>query len=129
MCCIRDAKTAETLPLHSRNEEYRREPLNEERVRQILDIEGHAGAIYQEAVQKAEELPDQVEREAQTLLEKARTEAQSQARELLDEAQATDACARILDQARAEAERRENLAQSHFDRAVSYVLDRLAGKE
>jgi len=103
--------------------------LNEDRVQQILDIEGQARAIYQEAVQKAEELPAQAAREAQTLIENARADAQSQARQLLDEAQAADACARTLDQARAEAERMENLAQSHFDRAVSYVLDRLAGKE
>lgn len=103
--------------------------MNEERVRQILDIESQAQAIYQEAVHKAEELPDQAERGAQALIEKARTDAQAQAQQLVDEAQAQDACDSILYQARDEAEHMENLARSHFDRAVGYVLDRLAGKE
>ena len=103
--------------------------MNEERVRQILDIENQAQAIYQEAVHQAEELPDQAEREAQALIEKAHQDAQAQAQQLLDEAQAQDACDNVLHQARGEAERMENLARSHFDRAVGYVLDRLAGKD
>jgi vacuolar-type H+-ATPase subunit H len=103
--------------------------LNEERVRQILDIESQAQAIYQEAVRKAQELPDRAEREARTLIEKARKDAQAQAQQLLDQAQAQDTCDSILHRAREEAEHMENLARSHFDRAVGYVLDRLAGKE
>ena len=103
--------------------------MNEERVRQILDIESQAQAIYQEAVHKAEDLPDQAEREAQTIIEKARKDAHAQAQQLLDQAQAQDACDSILHRARDEAEHMENLARSHFDRAVGYVLDRLAGKE
>jgi vacuolar-type H+-ATPase subunit H len=103
--------------------------LNEERVRQILDIESQAQRLYQEGVRKAKELPDQAEQEAQALIEKARKNAQVQAQQLLEEAQAPDACDRILDQARDEAERMENLAHSHFDRAVSYVLARVAGRE
>ena len=103
--------------------------MNEERVRQILDIENQAQEIYQEAVHKAEELPDQAEREAQTLIEQARQDAQVQAQQLLDEAQAQDACDDILHQAQSQVQRMELLAQSHFDRAVGYVIDWLAGKE
>ena len=55
--------------------------------------------------------------------------SRAQARQLVSEAQAQDACDRVLDQARTEAERMENLARNHFDRAVSHVLARLAGKE
>ena len=115
--------------LDSRVKECRREFLNEERVRQILDIESQAQVIYQEAVRRTEELPDQAEREAQTLLEQTRMDAQAQAQQLLDEAQAPAASDSILHRARDEADHMENLARSHFDRAVGYVLDRLAGKE
>ena len=103
--------------------------LNEERVRQILDIESQAQAIYQESVRKAEALPGQAEGEAQNLIDQARKEAQAQAQQLLDKAQASDECDNILRQAHDEAEHMENLARSHFDRAVGYVRDRLAGKE
>ena len=103
--------------------------MNEERVRQILDIESEAQTIYQKAVHEAEELPDQAEQESQALIEKAREDAQLQAQQLLDEAQAKDACDDVLRRAREEAERMENLARSHFDRAVGYVIGRLAGKE
>ena len=52
-----------------------------------------------------------------------------QAQQLLDQAQAPDACEGVPHQAREEVQHMETLAQSHFDRAVRYVIDRLAGKE
>ena len=103
--------------------------MNEERVRQILDIESEAQAIYQKAVHEAEDLPDQAEQESQVLIEKARQDAQLQAQKILDEAQDQDACDDIVRRAREEAEHMENLALGHFDRAVGYVIARLAGKE
>jgi vacuolar-type H+-ATPase subunit H len=103
--------------------------VNEERVRQILDIEDQAQAIYQEATQQAEELPARAEREAKEVVEQARADAQREAQQLIEKARAEDACDRILDRANVEAERMEHLGESHFDRAVGYVLDRLAGKE
>jgi vacuolar-type H+-ATPase subunit H len=103
--------------------------VNEERVQQILDIESQAQDLYQQAVHQAEELPDQAEQEAQELIEKARQDAQAQAKQLVDEAQARDACDNLIHQAQVEAERMENLARGHLDRAVGYVLDRLAGKD
>ena len=103
--------------------------MNEKRVQQILDIESEAQAIYQEAVHKAQDLPNQSEQEARAMIEKAREEAQAQARQLLHQAQAQEACDSILRQSQEEIGRMEGLARSHFDRAVGYVLDRLAGKE
>lgn len=103
--------------------------LNEERVRQVLKIEREAQGIHDAAVREAALLPQQAEKKAQSLIEKARAEAQAEARQLIANAQAKEECARILAQAEEEARRMEALAMSHFDRAVSYVLDRVVGKE
>lgn len=103
--------------------------MNEKRVQQILDIESEAQAIYQEAVHKAGDLPNQSEQEAQKIIEKAREDAQAQAQQLLRQAQAQDAYDSTLRQAQEEIGRMESLARNHFDRAVGYILDRLAGKE
>jgi vacuolar-type H+-ATPase subunit H len=105
--------------------------LNEEHIEKVLDIEKQAQAVYDAAVREAEQLPVQAEKEAQALLEKARTDAQAEAHRLIAEAQtqAQDESARIVKEAEEEAERMETLAISHFDHAVSYVLDQVAGKE
>jgi len=102
--------------------------LNEERVRQILEIEKQAQDIHDAAVREAEQLPIQAEKEARAIIEKARIEAQEEARRLIANAQAQEECARILAQAEKEAERMEALAMSHFDRAVNYVLDQVVGR-
>jgi vacuolar-type H+-ATPase subunit H len=105
--------------------------LNEEHVEKVLKIEKQAQAIYDAAVGEAEQLPVQAEEEAQALLEQVQTDAQAKARRLIAEAQAQarDEGARIVKEAEEEAEHMEALAISHFDHAVSYVLDRVAGKE
>jgi vacuolar-type H+-ATPase subunit H len=105
--------------------------LNEEHVEKVLEIEKRAQAIYDAAVGEAEQLPVQAEKEAQALLEEVQTDAQAEARRLIAEtqAQARDESARIVKEAEEEAERIEALAISHFDHAVSYVLDRVVGKE
>ena len=104
--------------------------MNEEHIEKVLGIEKRARAVYDAAVREAEQLPVQAEEEAQALLEEARTDAQTEARRLIAEAQAQaqDESARIVQEAEEEAERMEALANSRFDRAVSYVLDRVAGK-
>jgi V/A-type H+-transporting ATPase subunit G/H len=105
--------------------------LNEERVRQIVDLEQRAQAIYEKAVREAEQLPAQAEKEVRVLIEKAQSEAQTQARQLVAdaEAQAQAESARVLEQAKQNAERMKALAMGHFDRAVGFVLNRVTGRE
>jgi cell division septum initiation protein DivIVA len=103
--------------------------LNEKRIQQVLEIERQAQAIREAALRAAEQLPIQAEQEAQALIEKARTDAEEEARQLVTNAQAQEECARILAQADEESRHLEALAMSHFDHAVGYVLDRLAGRE
>jgi len=64
--------------------------LNEERVRQILEIEKQAQDIHDAAVREAEQLPIQAEKEARAIIEKARIEAQEEARRLIANAQAQE---------------------------------------
>jgi len=103
--------------------------LNEKLIQQVLEIEKQAQAIHEVAVREAGQLPVQAEQEARALVEKARADAQEQARQLVADAQAQEETARIQTQAEAEARRMEALAADHFDEAVRYVLDRVAGKE
>jgi len=114
-----------TLSWHSIGENS----LNEKFIQQVLAIEEQAQAIHEAAMHEAEQSPTQAEQEAQAVIEKARSDAQEEARQLIAQAQAKEECARILTQAEKEARRMEVLATSHMDRSVSYVLDRVAGRE
>jgi vacuolar-type H+-ATPase subunit H len=103
--------------------------LNEQRIRQIFDIEKQAQAIHDAAVHDAEQLQKQAEQEAQTLVEKARAEAQEETQRLASDRQTSDECERILAEGEAKSRQLETLAAQHFDRAVDFVLNRLIGRE
>jgi vacuolar-type H+-ATPase subunit H len=102
---------------------------NKNRIQQVLEIEKKAQAIHDSAVREAEQFPLRAEQEAQALIEQARAEAEEEARQLISRAHAEEETARILSQAEEEVRRMEVLAMSNFDRAVSFVLDRVAGRE
>jgi vacuolar-type H+-ATPase subunit H len=103
--------------------------LNEQRIRQVLEIENQAQAIHEAAVRDAEQLQKKANQEAQALVEKTRAEAQEEARRLVENAQASDERTRILAQSEEKSRQMETLATKHFDRAVGYVLDQLIGRE
>jgi vacuolar-type H+-ATPase subunit H len=103
--------------------------MNENRIRQVLEIEKKAQELHTQAVNEAQQLPTQAEQEAQSILEKARAEAQEEARQIVARAKAEDEVARILTQAEEKNQNLEALAMSNFDRAVNYILDRVIGKE
>ena len=102
---------------------------NRARIQQVLDIEKQAQATQDAAVREAEQFPLRADQEAQALIEKAKASAEDEARELVSHAQAEEECARILAQAATEVQSMEALGMSHFDRAVNFVLDRVAGRE
>jgi len=102
--------------------------MNENRIQQVLDIEKQAQEIHDAAVRDAQQLPIVAEQEAQSLLGKARADAHDEARQLVANAQAEDEVARILAQADEKNRQIETLAMKNFDRAVAYVLERLAGR-
>jgi vacuolar-type H+-ATPase subunit H len=103
--------------------------LNEKRIQQVLDIEREAEAIRAKAVSEAEQIPVRAEQESQELIEKARAAAQEEARRLLLKAQAEQESAGILSETEERVRRIETTAMRNFDRAVTYVLNRVVGRE
>jgi vacuolar-type H+-ATPase subunit H len=103
--------------------------MNEDRIRQVVEIEKQAQEIHDVAIRDAQQLPILAEQEAQALIEKARVAAQEEARQIIAKAQAEEETARILAQAGEKNRQIETLAKSNFDRAVNYILDRVIGRE
>jgi vacuolar-type H+-ATPase subunit H len=68
------------------------------------------------------------EQEAQELVNKARAEAQEEARQIVAKAKAEDEVTRILAEAEEKNRQLETTAKSNMDRAVNFILDRVTGK-
>jgi len=102
--------------------------MNEKLIEQVLQIEKQAQEIQEAAKREAEQLPIQAEKEAQALIEKARLEAEEEARRLIASAQSKEQSTRILGEAEEKGRQLEALAISNIDRAVNYVLERVAGR-
>ena len=103
--------------------------MNEKNIQEVLEIEKQADAIHEAALREAQQIPVQAEQEAQALIEKARAAAKEEARKLIDSAQAAEETARILSEAEGQIRRTDGLAKKNFDRAVSYVMSRVIGRE
>jgi hypothetical protein len=103
--------------------------MNENRIQQVLEIEKQAQEIHEMALRDAQQLPISADLESQEIVEKARADAQQEARQLVDKAEAKEETARILADAEAKNRQVEALAMSNFDRAVNYILDRVIGSE
>ncbi len=101
--------------------------MNEKLIQQVLQVERQAQEIRDQAIHKAEQLPVLADQEAQLLIEKAKADAQKEARQILSKAQAEEETARILAQAKEKNHQLEALAMSNFDRAVTYVVQRIVG--
>ena len=103
--------------------------MHEKRIQEIMEIEKQAQALLDAATREAEALPKRAEQEAQDLIEKARTSAREEARRLLDQAVARAAVADIVSKAELQVREMESMGEKNLDRAVRYVLDRVAGKQ
>jgi V/A-type H+-transporting ATPase subunit G/H len=103
--------------------------MDDNRIQQVLMIEKEAQEIADAAIREAEQLPLQAEQEAQALIDKARADAQEEARRLVANAEAKDECARIQAEAEEKIKRTKNLSIGHLDRAVTHVIDRVVGRE
>jgi len=103
--------------------------VNEKRIEQVLEIEKQALAVHETARHEAEQIPIQAAKDAQALIEKARAEAEEKARDIVAKAGPKEECDRIMAQAEESARKTTELGMSNFDRAVSFVLNRVIGKE
>ncbi len=103
--------------------------MNEKLIQQVLEIEKQAQEIHDSAIKDAEQLPVKAGQEGEVLVEQARKAAQEEARRLVAEANAQEESARILADVNEKINLAKSLALTHFDRAVGYVLDRVAGRD
>jgi len=102
--------------------------VNEKQIQQVIEIEKRAQEIHDAALKEAQQLPVIAEQEAQSLIEKAKAEAEQEAREMLSKVQADEEGARILSEVEEKNRQFETVAASNLDRAVEYVLERVIGK-
>ena len=102
--------------------------MNEKHIQQVLDIEKQAQEIHESAMKEAQQLPVIAAQEAQALIEKAKLEAQQQAREMVSGVKAEEENTRILSEVEEKNKQFEALAMSNLDRAVNYVLERVIGR-
>jgi vacuolar-type H+-ATPase subunit H len=103
--------------------------LNDNRIQQILDIEKKADAIRAAALKEAQMIPQQAELKAQALIDQSRKDTEEEVRRLLDTAKADKEGDQIISEAQAKIKHNELLAAQNMDRAISYVLSRVVGKE
>lgn len=103
--------------------------MNEKRIEEVIAIEKQAGEAYNKAVKDADRIPLQAEKEAKTLVEKARTEAEAEAQQMLANSQPKDECDNILADAEKQIKHNDAVAKQNFDRAVTYVISRVLGRE
>jgi hypothetical protein len=102
--------------------------MNEKHIQKVLEIEKRAREIHEAALKEAQQLPVIAEQEAQALIEKAKAEAQKEARELVSQVKADEESARILSETEEKNKQFDTLATSNLDRAVAYVLERVIGR-
>jgi vacuolar-type H+-ATPase subunit H len=102
----------------------------QEVVSEVLAIERAALAMQAEAQVDAERLVAEAGVAAAALRARSREEASQAAAQqsAADKAAADAECARILDEARAEAERFERQAEARMDEAIAHVVARVAGR-
>ncbi len=103
--------------------------MNENRIRQVLEIEKRAQENYDAALKEAQQLPTLAEQEAQEIVNKARAQAEEEAKQIVAKAKAEDEVARILSEAEAKNRQLESQATGNFDKAVNFIIDRVIGKE
>jgi len=103
--------------------------MNDERIQQVIAIEKEAQQIQDAAVRDSEQLLMLANQEVDKIIEQAQKEARLAAQQLVAEAQAKEESTRILNEVEEKIKQAQNLSGKNFDRAVTYVLDRVIGKE
>lgn len=98
-------------------------------IEKVLEIERQADHIHEKAIQDAKGLPVKAEQDAAAMIDKARKAAQDEASRMVDQAKVQEQSADILDESAKNIQHVETLASSNFNRAVSYVIARVIGRE
>lgn len=102
--------------------------MNEKHIQQVLEIEKQAQEVQDKARLASQDIPVKAEQEAQALLARARADANEEARKIIASAQSNDASGQITADIASKNSEFETLAQKNFDKAVSFVLERVIGR-
>lgn len=105
--------------------------MSQETIARILAIEQEATKIHDDAQRQAAHLIEEAEKAASALRGQTVAQARQEAEQIVARGQeaAEAERARAVGQAEAEAQRMETVAARHFDQAVNFVLDQVAGRE
>ncbi len=105
--------------------------VSQETIARILAIEQEAAKIHDDVQRQAAHLIEEAEKAAPALREQALAQARQEAEQIVATGQeaAEAKRSRAVAQAEAEAQRMEALAARHFDQAVNFVLDQVAGRK
>ncbi|MEW5941219.1 MAG: hypothetical protein AB1750_16270 [Chloroflexota bacterium] len=102
--------------------------MNENHIRQVLEIEQQAQEIQEKAKREAQEIPMKAEQEAQALIAKAVADAHEEARRMIADAQSSEAPEQVAADDASRSDEFELSAKKNFDRAVAFVLERVVGR-
>jgi len=110
---------------------YGGERLSQETIARILVIEQEAAKVHDDAQNQAAHLIEEAEEAASALREQTLAQARQEAERIVATGREASEAerARAIAQAEAEAQRMETLAADHFDPAVNFVLDQVAGRK
>jgi vacuolar-type H+-ATPase subunit H len=105
--------------------------LSQETIVRILSIERDAAELHANAERQAADLVAEAKDAVAAMQEHTLAQARREAENIVTRGRkaAEAERARIIAQAETEAQHIEALAERHFDRAVRYVLDQIAGRE
>lgn len=102
--------------------------MNEKRIQEVVKIEKQADEIFAKAVSEAERIPLLAEQETKSLIENGRSEAEKEAKVLLESSQTNEETNRILSDAESKIEHNSILAKRNIERATTYVISRVVGR-
>jgi vacuolar-type H+-ATPase subunit H len=102
--------------------------LNEKRIQEVVKIEKQADEIFSKAVSEAERIPLLAEQETKSLIENGRSQAEKEAKVLIESSQTIDETNRILSDAESKIEHNATLAKRNIERATTYVISRVVGR-
>lgn len=96
--------------------------MNEERLRQILEIEAQAQTLYDQALSETNIIPAQAEAQVRELIETTKKQAEDDAAKLIDEICDPLIIQSVLKKNIQKMQQREAMANANMSKAVDYVL-------
>lgn len=101
--------------------------MNEKRIQEVIEIEKRAQQLLATASRAAEDLPAKAEIDAREIIERAKSSAKQEAKQLMERTAAEDEAAEIIAKSQAKMGDDDRLAEKNLEKAVAYVLQQVIG--